>query len=1512
MPVESLRDLPAAERDASVRRALADVARRPFDLAAGPVIPARHHALGEAEHVLLIAIHHIACDAWSLGILGREIAALYGLFSGAPGASPLPDLPIQYADHAAWQRAWLSGEVLAREIAYWRTHLAGAPPEIDLVPDRPRPPAPSHRGATLALALPPELGDALARLARDLGATLFMVLLAALDVLLHRHTGQDDLVVGTPIAGRTRTETEALVGFFVNTLALRADLSGEPTFAELVARVKETCLGAYAHQDLPFERLVQELVPERDLGRSPLFQVAFVLQNAGRSGGDEAALPGLRRRAIGAGSATSKFDLTFALQEGPRGLAGAVEYATDLFDASTIERMAAHYATLLAAIAAGPSRRLHELPLLGDEERRLLLETWNATRTAYPRDATIHALFSAQAAATPEATAVVFGGARLTYSQLARQANQLAHHLGARGVGHESIVALYARRSLEMVVATLAILQAGAAYLPLDPDMPDARLAFMLEDAGVKVVVAAGASLAGRSLGGEICVDLTADAARIAQEPTGEPPPVGSAESLAYVMYTSGSTGTPKGVCVVHRGVVRLVRETHYARFGSDEVFLQLAPIAFDASTLEIWGALLNGGTLVVFPAEMPTPERIGEVLLAAGVTTLWLTAGLFNAVVDERPEALRPLRQLLVGGEALSVPHVQKALAALPGVRLVNGYGPTEGTTFTTCHDVTSAEGATGIPIGRPIANTVVHVLDAHRRLVPVGVPGELYLGGDGLARGYLRRPDLDAERFVPDPFVDDPRSRLYRTGDRVRRLADGTLAFLGRLDQQIKLRGFRIEPGEVEAALLAHPSVRECAVVVREDAPGDRRLCAYVVAAAGAPAPSGLRAWLEDRLPAYMVPAAFVALDALPLTPNGKLDRRALPAPGGAGQHANDEHAHVAPRGPIEETLAGIFAEVLRLPPERVGAHADFFELGGHSLLATQAVSRIRAALGVELPLRALFEAPRLADLAARADAALRAGQGLDAPPLVARPRAAEGPLSFAQERLWFLHQLDPADPSYVVPLATRFEGPLDAAVLERVLREIVRRHDVLRTTFVLRGGHPVALVHPDASLDLPLTSLVDLPDAERPAALRRALAGEARRPFDLAAGPVLRARLFALGPHDHVLCLAMHHIVSDGWTAGVLDREITALHEAFAAGLPSPLADLPIQYADFAAWQRDWLSGDVLDRQLAYWRERLQGAPHAIDLPTDRPRPPLPTHRGDLRTFTLGEAPTRALRDLARREGATLFMTLLAAFDVLLYRYSGQTDLLVGTPIANRTRAETEALAGFFVNTLVLRAQLDPERSFLDLLRQVREGALGAYAHQDAPFERLVQEIAPARDTSRSPLFQVVFALQSAPAGAAQRAGTRRRGVRADGGTAKFDLTLTLAEGSGGLSGAMEFATDLFDGATVERMLASLRVLLEGLADRASSPLWELPVLPAEQAEHLRIRAGGDASFPVTACLHDLFEAAALRTPDAVAVVFERESLTYAELDRRAGQVAHALPAAASRPRPSSASASTDPSR
>jgi aspartate racemase len=866
--------------------------------------------------------------------------------------------PNNTACDAERQKLLVDWNDLEQQLSYWRKQLARLPVS-ELPTDRPRPTAQSFRGAGHSISFSKSLTEGLRELSQREGATLYMTLLAAFQVLLARYTGQEDVVVGSPIAGRSEVETERLIGFFVNTLVLRTDLSGDPTFRELLRRVREVALGAYAHQDLPFEKLVEELQPERDLSQNPLFQVSFALQNAPASSFE---LAGLEVIPLPIESRTTHFDLEVDVGEKPGGLSCTFVYATDLFDAGTIVRMMGHYQTLLEGIVTGANRRVSELAILTEAERRQVVEEWNQTEREYPREKTVHELFEEQAKKTPQAEAVVFGRERLSYGQLNERANRLAGFLSKRGVGPEVLVGLCVERSLEMVVGLLGILKAGGAYVPLDPAYPKERLAFMLEDTGAPVVLTQESLSESLPEGQFERVRLDADWPEIARESAENPPSEATAENLAYVIYTSGSTGTPKGVSIRHRSVVRLVRETDYATFGPEEVFLQFAPISFDASTFEVWGPLLNGARLVVMPPGFLSLEELGAAIKRHKVSTLWLTAGLFHQMVETQIDGLRGVRQLLAGGDVLSVPHVERVLRELPDCRLINGYGPTENTTFTCCHTVRRDEplGAS-VPIGRPIANTRVFILDDWRQPVPIGVPGELYIGGDGLARDYYRRPELTAQRFLPNPFGGEGEKRLYRTGDRARFRADGTIEFLGRFDDQVKIRGFRIEPGEIEAALSQHPGVREAVVVAREDDPGQKRLVAYVVGKEGMPGSSDLRGYLKQKLPEYMVPSAFLFLDALPLTPNGKVDRRALPAPEGRPEL---EEGYVAPRTPTEEVLSRIWAQVLGL--DRVGVHDNFFDLGGHSLLAVRLFSQIEKSFDRHLPLAAIFQGPTVAQLA------------------------------------------------------------------------------------------------------------------------------------------------------------------------------------------------------------------------------------------------------------------------------------------------------------------------------------------------------------------------------------------------------------------------------------------------------------------------------------------------------------------------------------------------------------------
>jgi amino acid adenylation domain-containing protein/non-ribosomal peptide synthase protein (TIGR01720 family) len=1471
----------ASEREALIRREASAQVTRAFDLQRGPLLRATLLALGDDDHALVLTMHHIVSDAWSIGIFLAELSEFYAAASAGRRAS-LPVLPIQYADHAAWQRAWLQGEVLDRQLAYWRGKLDGAQPALDLPVDHAPAGASAHRGGRSTFTLPPSLSAALSELSRREGATLFMTLLAAVFTLLHRHSGQEDILVGAPVANRSRPETEGLIGFFVNTLVLRVQLGFELSFTDLLRQVKETCLGAYAHQDLPFERLVRELAPDRQGSRAPLVQVVFALQNMPR---EALALPGLTIRPLAVEGGPAKFDLSLTMSEGAAGLTGAMVFDAERFEASTIERLLGHFRVLLESIVADPAAPLGALSMLERAEREALLALGEATQVPLPEGASISALVEAQAARTPEAVAVAAGGRALCYRDLDGDANRLARLLHRRGAGKGARVGVCLERSIETVIGLLGVLKAGAAYVALDPALPVERLAFALQDSGATMLLTQQ-KLAPRLAGLTLPVlQIDADRAAIDEESDAALASSPAPPDPAYVIYTSGSTGRPKGVELLHRGVINLScwHQKTYGLCPGDRTTHLAAP-GFDASVWEIWPTLIAGATLVI-PDEQTraAPRALAAWLVAEGITISFLPTPLAEAVLADPWPAGGMLRFLLTGGDRLR----RRPPPGLP-FRLVNHYGPTEATVVATFTEI-AAEGDDPPPIGKAIDNLCAHVLDARLEPVPLGVPGELALGGVGLARGYLNQPELTASRFVQSPF-GAPGERLYRTGDRVRRRLDGDIEFLGRIDEQVKIRGNRVELGEIESVLARQPSVKEAVVLLREDVAGEPRLCAYVVPREAGYSPAALREALRALLPEYMVPAAFVALPALPLTANGKIDRRALPIPDLVAKE--DELASWA-SGPVEEALGAIFAEVLGLAPSRVGPGSDFFALGGHSLLATQALSRIQRAFDIDFPLLALFEGPTPRALAVRVEEALRGGAGSATPPLQRAPRGGPLPLSFAQERLWFLDQLAPGDISYVIPLGLRLEGPLAIEHLQRALEEIVRRHEALRTTFTLAEGKPVQLIHPPRPLGLSLTRWPSRSVQEREELARQGAIDEARAPFDLATGPLFRARLFQIAEGDHLLLLTFHHIVADGWTVGVLGAELSALYGAFSRGEPSPLPELSIQAADHAVWQRRWLEGGALEAQLGYWKGKLAGAPGSIDLPTDRPRPSVETHRGDRVRLSLSPALSAELRALSRREGTTLFMTLLSAFFVLLQRLSGQDDLVVGSPIAGRTRAETERLIGFFVNTLVLRVELDGDPSFQALLARVKETCLGAYAHQELPFERLVQELSPERSLARSPLFQVMFTLQNGPREVMSLPGLRLRPARSEMASAKFDLTLSMSEGAEGLGGSLEYSSDLFDAPTIERMVARLQLLLEAVVAKPEAPLSALPFLLAGEEQALLGAWAGPAPAPASPlCLHQLFEAQAERSPSALAVIDGEQRLTYAQVEQRANRLAHAL--------------------
>ncbi|HSK75059.1 MAG TPA: amino acid adenylation domain-containing protein [Thermoanaerobaculia bacterium] len=1476
LAVVDLTGLPEEAREAEGARLAVEEPRAPFDLASGPLARASLVRLGERGHLLLATQHHIVSDGWSLGLFVREVASLYRAF--ANGQVPeLPELPVQYADFADWQRRRLSGPVLEGQVAWWRERLTPPPPVLELPADRPRPAAETFRGGRQPLAVPAELTAALAALGREQGATLFMTLLTGFAALLGRLTDQEDVAVGSPIAGRTRGEVENLIGLFINTLVLRADLSGDPTFLETLTRVRETALGAYAHQELPFERLVEELRPERSLGHSPLFQVLFILQNLPA---EEAGASGLTLRPLDdVYHGVSRFDLTLSATEIEGGLRGYLESKTDLFDAATAARWLGHLGTLLAAAVAEPGRRLSELPVLSEAERRQILEDWNDTSAEVPA-ASVHHLIAERAARSPEDVAVVYEGERLTRAELEDRAALLAGRLCALGIGPESLVGIALERSLDLLVATLGVWKAGGAYLPLDPGYPAERIGFMLADSGVRVVLTHERLAATLPAHGArvLCLDRETDRAVEPVNDGGAGP-----DSLAYVLYTSGSTGRPKGVQVTHGALANflasMLREPGLAE---SDVLLAVTSLSFDIAGLELYLPLLAGARLEIASAELAADgARLAARMRESGVTVLQATPATWRMLLEAGWEG--GLRSALCGGEALPGDLAASLLRRAEAVW--NLYGPTETTVWSAAFR--AGEGAAGIvPIGRPIANTQIYALDRRLDPLPPGVPGEAWIGGAGVARGYLGRPDLTAERFRPDPFSEAPGARLYRTGDLVRSRPDGTFEFLGRADHQVKIRGHRIELGEIEAALGLHPGVAQAAVVARDDW-GDRRLVAYVVPAAGQEARTAeLRAFLRERLPEFMEPSAFVTLAALPLTPNRKVDRRALPAPEAAAAAG----AYVAPRNPVEEVLAGLWAEVLGV--ERVGIDDDFFSLGGHSLLATRIASRVARVLGTPPPVRWIFERPTVRGLGDRiAQAANDSGREPE-PPIAPVPRTGDLPLSFAQERLWFLDRFQPGGTAYNMPVALRLEGDLDLPALAGALAEIVRRHESLRTAFPERDGRPRQEIAPPAPVPLPVLDLSGLPAGRRDAELALRLAAEVRRPFDLHRGPLLYATLLRLGARDHALALATHHIVGDAWSIGIFVRELSTLYAVAARGERSPLPELPVQYADFAAWQRRWLTGERLGRLAAAWRARLEGAPAALELSTDRPHPPAQTFRGGSIGVRLRRELASGIEAFTRREGASLFMTLLAAFQTLLHRYSGQEDLVVGTPIAGRSRPEIEGLIGVFLNALALRGDLQGDPSFREMLARAREAALEAYALEDLPFETLLTELQPPRDLSRPPLFQTMLILQNAPAEALTLQGLGFTLLPVETGTAKLELLLSLGEGGGEIGGYLEYNADLFDRSTGGRLARHFETLLAGAVENPEARLSELPLLSPGEREQLVLGWNHTAAPLPAAPVHELFEAQADLTPGATAVLAGNERLTFAELDARANRLAHHL--------------------
>ncbi len=1470
--LHDLRGMRDAEKE--IQRWAASDVKKPFDLASGQPLRATLLQLKDDEYVLLYTIHHIVSDGWSMGVLVRELTEHYTAFLNHQ-SSPLPSLSVQYVDFAQWHRQKMQHNAYASQIDYWKQQLKDIS-VLQIPTDFPRPKIQTFHGSARYFRLSSSLKTKLHEICRKHNVTLFMLMLVAYKVLLSRFTGQVDIAVGIPIANRTRSELEDLIGFFVNSLVIRSDISKNPTIVDYLRQVSETTLEAFSNQEIPFEKLAEELKPNRDMSHPPLFQTMFAMQNTPMP---TMELPELQISPIEIETCSAKFDITLSIMEENGGLTGIFEYNTDLFREDTIDRWIEQYERVLQSIVVNTHCHIGDIPLLSAHEFNVFIHDWKGNQSSYPSHISIPTLFEQQVQNNPDACAVIENGLEVTYAELSNRSNRIASGLLQHGIQPGSLVAVRMERGIDLIAVYLAILKVGAAYVPLDLAYPPQRVSFMLDDSDARILVTQ------KSLQEDFnttsCILLVEDL--LHEEPNTLPTIELGGEQAAYVMYTSGSTGVPKGIVIPHRAITRLVINTNYVSLDENDRIAQISNASFDAATFEIWGALLNGGCTVIIPRDVSLhPAHLASELRNQQITTMFLTTALFNQLARVQADAFQSLRYVMFGGEKIDPEPVHMVLQAGPPKHLLHVYGPTESTTFATYFPICELEeNAWTVPIGHALNNTAIYVLDAYMNPSPVGVPGELHIGGDGLAWGYYNRGGLTAEKFVPNPFGSEG-SRLYRTGDVVRWTPEGELEFVGRVDHQVKVRGFRIELGEIESSLRELESVNDALALVNDEN-GNKQLVAYFTRKPNAN-DQDVRKALQQRLPEYMIPSAVIELESFPLTPNGKIDRNALPKPGFSELSRN---VYVAPRTSLEQDIAVIWAELFNL--EHVGIQDNFFSLGGHSLLAIQLMLRIKTKLQTEIPLRLLFEHPTVEGLAQQIGDMQSPSH--DSPiPVISKEELI--PLSYAQTRMWFLNRFTANSSAYNIPGAIRLKGKLDIKVMEQSIQQIINRHESLRTQIYTVDGTPYQKIQSCNRFHLNRIDLTQKDTHSQSLSLHRIINQEVNNEFNLENDFLFHIQLIALDEQDHILLLNMHHIISDGRSIEIFISELTELYSSFITNQNPNLSYLPIQYCDYAVWQKEWMLTQEAQTQINYWKQTLTECP-ILSLPTDYSRPSVQTANGASIQFTLNADLTIKIESLAKQYNLTLFMLLLGAFQTWLYRITGENDIAVGTPISGRNRSELENVIGLFVNTVVIRTRVSKHQSISEFLQQVRESMIEAHSHSDVPFEKIVDVVQPERDSSHTPLFQVMFTLQDFQINQFHLPEITIEPYPLQHNTAKFDLTMFLSRENDIIYGAIEYNTDLFKEETIQRWIQQYQRLLQSIVENPQCPIRDISLL-TEQERKTIVQDWNDTqrSFPRNESISSLFEKQVQNTPNATAVVENGIEISYSELNHRANRIAAGL--------------------